>query len=110
MQIPGVGSNRLNTAFFLWRSAPLTVKPLRITLAWILTVIVIIDYDAFETIIDSVGGVYIDVSDAEAAYINEYSFRTDIVGGYQLLNGNLARSYARIRKIGDDFERNGTPA
>ena len=48
------------------------------------------------------GGVYIDVSDAEAAYINEYSFRTDIVGGYQLLNGNLARSYARIRKIGDD--------
>ena len=104
VQIPGVGSNRLNTAFS-YGGAPLTVKTIENNFGVDIDRYVIIDYDAFETIIDSVGGVYIDVSDAEAAYINEYSFRTDIVGGYQLLNGNLARSYARIRKIGDDFER-----
>ena len=104
VQIPGVGSNRLNTAF-TYGGAPLTVKTIENNFGVDIDRYVLIDYDAFETIIDSVGGVYIDVSDEEAVYINEYSFRTDVVGGYQLLNGDLARSYARIRKIGDDFER-----
>lgn len=104
VQIPGVGSNRLNTAYS-YGGAPLAVKTIENNFGVDIDRYVIVDYNAFDKIIDSVGGVMIDVSDAEAAYINEYSFRNDIVGGYQLLNGDLARSYSRIRKIGDDFQR-----
>lgn len=104
VQIPGVGSNRLNAAYS-YGGAPLTVKTIENNFGVDIDRYMLIDYDAFEKIIDSVGGIYIDVTDEEAVYINEYSFRKDVVGGYQLLNGDLARSYSRIRKIGDDFQR-----
>ena len=79
---------------------------------------VAVDFYSFVDIVDSVGGVDIDVSDAEIPVLNNYVkelnrlngreestwFLTE--GGMQHLNGTQALGYARIRYVGNgDFER-----
>ncbi|MBP3477147.1 MAG: LCP family protein [Lachnospiraceae bacterium] len=66
--------------------------------------------------IDALGGVYIDVDDAEISHLNNYqlciaedlkrSYTPVSSTGYQLLNGLQATGYCRIRyTAGDDFKR-----
>lgn len=66
--------------------------------------------------IDALGGVEIDVDDAEIGHLNNYQIGTsEALGrsytkltstGYQTLNGMQATSYCRIRyTAGDDFKR-----
>lgn len=66
---------------------------------------VTVDFSSFEQAIDAVGGVPITLTSAEANYIN-----TDVPGAYcyegtQYLNGAEALSYARCRKLDNDFMR-----
>lgn len=67
-------------------------------------------------VVDAVGGIYIDVDDAELEHINNYqisiseNLKTDYKPvtktGYQLLDGLQATAYCRIRyTAGDDFKR-----
>lgn len=66
--------------------------------------------------IDALGGVYIDVDDAEISHLNNYqlciaedlkrSYTPVSSTGYQLLDGLQATGYCRIRyTAGDDFKR-----
>jgi LCP family protein required for cell wall assembly len=66
--------------------------------------------------IDALGGVYIDVDDAEISHLNNYqlciaedlkrSYTPVTSTGYQLLDGLQATGYCRIRyTAGDDFKR-----
>ena len=66
--------------------------------------------------IDALGGVYIDVDDAEINHLNNYqlciaedlkrSYTPVTSTGYQLLDGLQATGYCRIRyTAGDDFKR-----
>jgi LCP family protein required for cell wall assembly len=66
--------------------------------------------------IDALGGVYIDVDDAEINHLNNYqlciaedlkrSYTPVTTTGYQLLDGLQATGYCRIRyTAGDDFKR-----
>lgn len=64
-----------------------------------------VDFSSFEQVIDAVGGVPITLTSAEANYIN-----MDVPGAYcyegtQYLNGAEALSYARCRKLDNDFMR-----
>lgn len=65
-----------------------------------------INFDAFTQIIDSLGGVEVDLTEAEARYLSR---KVDYVGtfepGPQTLNGTEALAYARIRKIDSDHQR-----
>ena len=67
----------------------------------------------FETLIDIVdilGGVEIELTQAEADFINEYSVEygfAPLTEGVQLLNGWQAVLYCRIRKIDSDKVRAG---
>lgn len=69
---------------------------------------VLIEYDVFEKLIDSLGGVEVNLTADEAAVINDMA---PVPGSYAVegsntLTGSQARYYARIRHIGDgDFER-----
>lgn len=75
-----------------------------------------VDFTHFDKIVNAVGGVDINVSDAEVKVLNNYI--TEVArlegitppylthGGMQHLNGIQALAYARIRYVGDgDYER-----
>lgn len=73
-----------------------------------------IGFDAFETIIDTLGGVDIALTEEEAAYLNDIpeSYRTygDCSAGMNRLNGMAALFYARMRHASpadNDFFRTG---
>lgn len=71
-----------------------------------------VDFAGFTSAIDTIGGVEIELTAAEARYLNrrgnwdfEENEYWDLVEGTNLLNGSQAFAYSRIRDIGDDFER-----
>lgn len=74
---------------------------------------VIVNFWGFESIIDTVGGLEIEVKDYELDEVNKYIGEATGLNsplltepGLQLLNGQQALSYARIRNVGDNnFER-----
>ena len=69
-----------------------------------------IDFTAFEKIVDMLGGVDIELTQAEADYLNSdvhyyYNFDHEFEAGPQTLTGLEALAYARIRSIDGDFQR-----
>lgn len=65
-----------------------------------------IGFDSFADIIDTIGGVDIDVTEAEAEYITKHvGYVDEIQPGPQTLSGYEALAYARIRKIDSDRQR-----
>lgn len=62
-----------------------------------------VGFDSFEQIIDLLGGVDIELTEAEAKYMtDEIGYVGDMEPGYQTLDGLEALAYARIRKIDAD--------
>lgn len=59
-----------------------------------------VDFTGFEKIIDLVGGVDINLTAAEAAWLGE-----DIPKGMNHMDGEMALAYSRIRKLDSDFGR-----
>lgn len=86
---------------------------------------VTVGFEGLIDVVDALGGVYVDVSEAEIVHLNNYQISmvgttTDgqtftategkdytavTTAGYQKLNGLQATAYCRIRHVGDDFER-----
>lgn len=71
-----------------------------------------IDFAGFMAAIDLVGGIEIELTGAEARYLNRRgNWEVDddtswqLVEGVNQLTGSQALAYSRIRDIGDDFER-----
>ena len=71
-----------------------------------------IDFSGFMQAIDAIGGVEINLTAAEAKYLNkrgnwgvESNQDWDLKEGANLLNGSQALAYSRIRQIGTDFGR-----
>lgn len=63
-----------------------------------------VDFTGFKAIIDMLGGIDIELTSAEAAYMNERGHSL-ITTGVNHLNGSEALTYARVRKIDSDFGR-----
>ena len=103
----GWAPNRLNVAYFLGGPNCL-VHTIENNFHIDIDRFVLVSFDAFEDIIDALGGVEIELTAAEADYINANSGETSsyAVEGDNLLTGKQARMYARTRNIGNgDFER-----
>ncbi len=103
----GWSPNRLNVAYFLGGPNCL-VHTIEDNFHMDIDRYVLVSFEAFEKIIDTLGGVEIELSAAEADYINAESGEVTAyaVAGNNLLTGKQARMYARTRKIGNgDFER-----
>ena len=68
-----------------------------------------VDFSGFQNVVDAMGGVDIELTKAEAYYLNtDPSFglgRWKLKAGLNHLNGEQALAYSRIRKIDDDFVR-----
>jgi polyisoprenyl-teichoic acid--peptidoglycan teichoic acid transferase len=98
VDIPGHGKNRINQAYILG-GPQLTIQTVKQVLGLDITKYVEVDFDAFGKLIDSLGGVYVDV---DRRYQGTESFPIDLNPGYQLLNGARALAFARYR-----FDQNG---
>ena len=63
-----------------------------------------VDFSQFADIIDSLGGIDIELTGAEAAFLND-GWATGKKAGLNHMSGSDALAYARIRYIDSDFQR-----
>lgn len=64
-----------------------------------------VDFSGFKAVINKVGGVEVKLSQKEADHINKVMENNELTRGVNLLNGEQALIYARIRKFDSDFGR-----
>ncbi len=94
----------------------MAINMLNMNLDLNITDFVTVGFAGLSDTIDALGGVYIDVDEAELLHINNYQYcmaedlkrpYTDVENtGYQLLDGLQATAYCRIRyTAGNDFKR-----
>lgn len=66
---------------------------------------VMVDFEMFTNIIDSLGGIDVEVTEKEAKFINRTTRHTVDYGEIVHLNGAEALVYCRIRKLDSDYMR-----
>lgn len=106
VDIPGHGTSKINDAYALGGPA-LTVDTVKELTGLDVNYIVTVDFKGFRGIVDTLGGVYVDV---DRRYFNDnssgYDYAViDIEPGYQLLMGQDALAFARFRHTDSDFHR-----
>ena len=107
VRIPGYHSNKLTTAYNLGGPS-LTVQTIENSFGVDIDRYVLISNDSFNKIIDRLGGVTVEISSGEAKLINAHSGEKSskrLSAGMAHMTGRQAHYYARIRDIGDDYER-----
>ena len=116
VSIPGYGNTRLNHAF-AYGGPDLLEKTLEQNFKVHVDRYVAVDFFSFMDVIDTLGGVYINVSEDEQKVTNDYiwsmnklmdeEWSSDYLwsSGWQKLNGKQALCYARNRYTGNDYER-----
>ena len=68
----------------------------------------VVDFEMFKTLVDSLGGVEVDVTEEEANEVTNHPARygnVTLEAGKYKLSGEQALAYCRIRKIDTDFVR-----
>ena len=118
VNIPGYGSGRLNSAY-AHGGPELVMRTLNSNFGLNIMHYAAVDFVSLVEIIDAIGGVDIDITEAEMEQINNNVYKSRKVFaplGYTAtalteygedvhLNGLRALGYARIRKIDSDFMR-----
>ena len=112
VDIPGHGEAKLNSAYMLG-GPELLMKTVKETYNVSIDKYIIINFWGFETIVDYIGGIEVDVKDYQLEELNKYIGESTggndcpvDKAGIQTLNGKQALSYARIRyNVGDEYER-----
>ncbi len=113
VQIPGYRANKLNSAYALG-GFELLDETISTNFGIVLDYNVEVNFSGFKDIVDTIGGIDMDLNEAEAEYMNSAKFVSDM--GVQLdrtfsaganhLDGQQALCYARIRHVGNsDWER-----
>ncbi len=101
--IPGMGNNRLNAAYVFGG-----FDLFKETMLWNFGVeiedIVKVELECFDKVVDILGGVSIELTEAEAKHLN-MRHGWSLSAGSQLLDGEQALAYSRIRYIDSDFYR-----
>ena len=98
--IPGHRSNRINAAYSEGGAALLD-ETLKENFGLHIDGNVEVDFSQFSQIIDLLGGVELELREDEAAEINKET-GSGLSAGVQVLNGEQALTYARIRKLDAD--------
>lgn len=111
LPIPGYQSNRINAAYAIG-GVELLNRCIEENFGVKIDGNVVVDFSAFIDVINHVGGVDVELTEAEAKYLNQVRYRdqipwdTGLKEGSNLLDGSQALAYARVRKIsGNDFAR-----
>ena len=117
VEIPGHGHNKLNAAY-AYGGVELLYQTIAKNFGIKIDKYCVVDFETFEKVIDKVGGIEISLEEKEAEYLNSTNYISkakyrNVKAGKQILNGNQALGYSRIRhvvsqKYGDgDFGRTG---
>ncbi len=104
--IPGIGVKKLNAAY-AHGAGPLLVKTIEDNFRIDINNWASVDFGSMETIINSLGGVNLELYQAEADYVNAgCKGEPQLSAGMMHLNGKQAVAFARIRYVGRyDYER-----
>lgn len=98
--IPGYGSNRINAAY-AFGGTSLLKKTIDRNFAVAIDGSIEVDFTHFSEIIDTLGGVQIELRQDEADHINRKT-GSNLTEGLQLLDGSQALTYSRIRSLDPD--------
>lgn len=106
VEIPRNGHNRLNSANVFGGPA-LLMDTIEYNFKIDIDNYMLVTFDVFRKLIDGIGGVYVDISEAEAKYMHgSFVNLPHIKAGKNVhLNGKEALWYSRIRKLDSDFHR-----
>jgi len=109
VDIPGVGTDKINAAFSAGGPAK-TIETVKKLTGQPINYFVNIDFEGFVKLVDQVGGVYLDVDrkyfhkNVPGDGIDDYE-EIDLKPGYQRMNGVDALDYVRYRHTDSDFAR-----
>lgn len=113
VQFPHSGNHGKINAAYQYGGADLLMKTINQTFSMNLENYIVINFYGLIDIVDSLGGVEIEISAAEAGQINrrmteqfKHEEWSAVGAGTKLLDGRQALCYSRIRNVGDgDFGR-----
>ncbi len=103
VQIPGYKQNKLNSAYARG-GAKLLMETIELNYKVKLDGYVSVDFNSFESIVDLLGGVDIELGEKEAHYLNTTNYiskksNRNVKAGMNHLNGNQVMGYCRVRKV-----------
>ena len=103
LEIPGHGQDRLNAAYG-YGGADLLVSTIEQNFSLPLEGYAHVNFSAFENVIDLLGGIEIELGKTEANYLNTTNYISNVserhvTAGVNLLTGNQALGYCRVRKV-----------
>lgn len=116
VHVPGYGNTRLNHAF-AYGGPALLEETLEENFKVHVDRYVMVDFFSFMDVVDTLGGIWINISEDEREITNSYiwsmnkllgvEWSTDYIwsSGWHKLNGKQALCYARDRYTGNDFDR-----
>lgn len=118
VEIPGHDGNRLNAAYS-YGGAELLMETVEQNLGITVNRYALVNFEAFASLVDAVGGVDLELTNEEVQYVNGYLVEynqltgraegTDYMdanaSGVLHLNGPQALAFSRNRYIGTDFGR-----
>ena len=104
VQIPGHRFAKLNAAYSIG-GAQLVADTIEYNFKVNINDYVLVDFTMFTEIIDALGGVDVEVTPAEARFINRTTRHTVESGEKVHLDGAKALVYCRIRKLDSDYMR-----
>lgn len=103
VKIPGYKDNRINAAYALG-GVKLMYETIAENYGVRLDGSAIVGFDSFQEVIDDLGGVEIELTEGEAQYLNTTNYISkkkyrNVKPGKNILNGNQALGYSRVRKV-----------
>ncbi len=118
VQLPGRAPGKLNTAYF-WGQESMLFETIENEFGIRLDKIVQVDFNSLMSIVDTLGGVEVDVPANNLAEINKYAkscykmynssskgeFKQINASGKQTLNGYQALGFSRVRKVDSAIAR-----
>jgi len=105
VHIPGHKDARLNAAC-TWGGAQLVMDTIEYNFNIKIDHYMLIDFSIFESVIDGLDGIEVEITEKEAEYLREAVHLENINAGDSVeLDGKEALWYCRIRKLDSDFMR-----
>ncbi len=118
VEIPGHDGNRLNAAY-AYGGAELLMETIEKNFDISVNRYVLVNFEAFASLVDAVGGIELELTSEEIVYVNGYLVEYNMLtgrpqgtddmdtslSGLVHLNGPQALAYSRNRYLGTDFGR-----
>lgn len=103
LEVPEQGRNKLSLVYNLG-GVNLIESTIETNFDISIDYTVTVNMEAFENIINSIGGLEIELSGEEAKYLNNTNYISNkqyrnVIGGKQRLNGNQVLGYVRVRMV-----------